>query len=92
MYKFQFLNRRCRMRPVWPFVVAVFGCIVSAKTPAQGVPAAAPESGGAASAATNPAPTYLRDIQPLFMANCAQCHNEQSRFVYDWLDYHTISL
>ena len=34
-------------------------------------------------------PTYLRDIQPIFMGNCSRCHNQQSRFVYDWLDYKT---
>ena len=41
------------------------------------------------SATTNQGPTYLRDIQPIFMGNCARCHNQQSRFVYDWLDYKT---
>jgi mono/diheme cytochrome c family protein len=35
------------------------------------------------------APTYLRDIQPIFMGNCSRCHNQQSRFVYNWLDYKT---
>jgi mono/diheme cytochrome c family protein len=39
--------------------------------------------------ATNQAPTYLRDVQPIFMGNCSRCHNQQSRFVYDWLDYKT---
>jgi mono/diheme cytochrome c family protein len=43
----------------------------------------------ASSAAANTAPTYLRDIQPIFMGNCSSCHNQQSRFVYDWLDYKT---
>jgi len=41
----------------------------------------------AAPAAT--APTYLRDIQPIFMGNCSRCHNQESRFVYNWLDYKT---
>lgn len=35
------------------------------------------------------APTYLRDIQPIFMGNCSRCHNQESRFVYNWLDYKT---
>jgi mono/diheme cytochrome c family protein len=39
--------------------------------------------------ATNQAPTYLRDIQPIFMANCSRCHNQSTHFVYDWLDYKT---
>jgi mono/diheme cytochrome c family protein len=33
--------------------------------------------------------TYLRDIQPIFMGKCSRCHNSQSRFVYNWLDYKT---
>lgn len=34
-------------------------------------------------------PTYLRDVQPIFMGNCSRCHNQQTRFVYNWLDYRT---
>ena len=37
----------------------------------------------------NQIPTYLRDIQPIFMGNCSSCHNQQSRFVFNWLDYKT---
>jgi mono/diheme cytochrome c family protein len=59
------------------------------KALAQGVPAVASENGAIASQAANQAPTYLRDIQPIFMGNCSRCHNQQSRFVYDWLDYKT---
>ena len=33
--------------------------------------------------------TYLRDIQPIFMGKCSRCHNQQARFVYNWLDYGT---
>jgi hypothetical protein len=39
--------------------------------------------------ASNPAPTYLRDIQPIFMSSCTRCHNQETRFVYNWLDYKT---
>jgi mono/diheme cytochrome c family protein len=35
------------------------------------------------------APTYLRDILPIFMGKCSRCHNSQARFVYNWLDYKT---
>jgi mono/diheme cytochrome c family protein len=38
---------------------------------------------------TNQAPTYLRDIQPIFMGSCSRCHNQETRFVYNWLDYKT---
>src|SRR5579859_2074386 len=39
--------------------------------------------------AADPDPTYLRDVQPIFMGNCSRCHNQESRFVYNWLDYRT---
>lgn len=35
------------------------------------------------------APTYLRDVRPIVMRRCSRCHNEQARFVYNWLDYKT---
>src|SRR5579863_1606240 len=34
-------------------------------------------------------PTYLRDVLPIIMGRCSRCHNEQARFVYNWLDYRT---
>ena len=37
----------------------------------------------------NQSPTFLRDIQPIFMGNCSRCHNQETRFVYNWLDYKT---
>ena len=40
-------------------------------------------------AAPNLHPTYLRDIQPIFMGSCSRCHNQETRFVYNWLDYKT---
>jgi mono/diheme cytochrome c family protein len=38
---------------------------------------------------TNQSPTYLRDVLPIFMGSCARCHNQETRFVYNWLDYKT---
>lgn len=35
------------------------------------------------------APSYLRDVRPIVMRRCSRCHNEQARFVYNWLDYKT---
>jgi mono/diheme cytochrome c family protein len=64
------------------------GCLACAEVPAQSV-ATTPDGGATASASTNPVPTYLRDVQPIFMGNCSRCHNQQSRFIYDWLDYKT---
>ena len=63
----------------WPCLSAVIGCLILASAVAQ----------NAAPAATSESPTYLRDIQPIFMGNCSRCHNQQSRFVYNWLDYKT---
>lgn len=34
-------------------------------------------------------PTYLRDVMPIIMGKCSRCHNQQARFVYNWLDYRT---
>ena len=68
-------------------ITALFASLVLAQAPAQSNPTPTPDSN--VSAATNSAPTYLRDIQPIFMGNCSRCHNQQSRFIYDWLDYKT---
>lgn len=34
-------------------------------------------------------PTYLHDIQPLFLGKCARCHNDQSGFLPNWENYVT---
>lgn len=46
-------------------------------------------SAASAQTAAKRVPTYLRDVQPILMRRCARCHNEQARFVYNWLDYKT---
>src|SRR5471030_2212268 len=74
-----FSNKRQWARLLWPCLSAVLWCIVSGTVLAQNT----------SSQATNQRPTYLRDIQPIFMGNCSRCHNEQTRFVYNWLDYKT---
>jgi mono/diheme cytochrome c family protein len=81
MNKFQFLNLWHRTRLIW-LCLAVFGAALFA-------PALAEEVTAANSPATNHAPTYLGDIQPIFMGNCSRCHNQQSQFIYNWLDYKT---
>jgi mono/diheme cytochrome c family protein len=43
----------------------------------------------AAAGRSDPNPTYLRDVLPIIMRRCSRCHNEQARFVYNWLDYRT---
>jgi mono/diheme cytochrome c family protein len=34
-------------------------------------------------------PYVLAGYTPIFMGSCSRCHNQQSRFIYDWLDYKT---
>ncbi len=65
MHTFPFLNQRRRARLVWPWVTAVIGCIVFANAFAQS--ATAHDSRAMSAASTNVVPTYLRDIQPIFM-------------------------
>lgn len=33
------------------------------------------------------APTYLHDVQPLFLGKCARCHNDDSTYLPNWTDY-----
>lgn len=62
-----------------------------------GIPAAraanqtkADGNGPSAASPSDPqAPTYLRDVLPVFMGKCARCHNDQSRLMYDWMNYKT---
>lgn len=95
MHIFLFLNQRRRMRLIWPCISVALGCMIFAKVLAQNTISTTPEENSApqrealSSEATNQSPTYLRDIQPIFMGNCSSCHNQQSRFVYNWLDYKT---
>jgi mono/diheme cytochrome c family protein len=63
----------------WPVLLAAIWAALGA--------ASAPRASGAA--APDAAPTYLRDIQPIFMGKCSRCHNQQAQFVYNWLDYKT---
>ena len=34
-------------------------------------------------------PTYLRDVLPILMGECARCHGQPNRVLPDWLDYQT---
>jgi mono/diheme cytochrome c family protein len=70
---------------IWPLRCGLALMIFSLLT-ATGL---AQNNASPAASATNDVPTYLRDIQPIFMGNCSRCHNQQSRFVYNWLDYQT---
>lgn len=86
------IHNRRRIKFFWPGLLAALGCLTFAAASAQ-------ETSSVSNAAhpvivtspnpTNQIPTYLGDIQPIFMGNCSRCHNQQSRFIYDWLDYKT---
>jgi mono/diheme cytochrome c family protein len=88
MQSFSFLNQPRRTRLFWPGVLAAFGCMIYVNAMSQTAPAMSHDSAVSA-VSTNSTPTFLRDIQPIFMGNCSSCHNQQSRFVYDLLDYQT---
>lgn len=72
-------NTKRQWQSICTAAIVAFGC---AGAWGQSQPATA-------SAQPSHAPTYLGDIQPIFMGNCSRCHNQQSRFVYNWLDYKT---
>src|SRR5437879_4878400 len=78
MQKFPFLNHRRQARFLRASVLAL-ACGFLSTTFAQNAP----------NGPTNQTPTYLRDVLPIFMGKCSRCHNEQARFVYNWLDYRT---
>jgi mono/diheme cytochrome c family protein len=52
--------------------------VKTAKAQLQGAPS--PESGFHS-------PTYLEDVVPILMGKCFRCHNEQTSFLNNWLDY-----
>lgn len=89
MHTFQSSNHRRQVRFIWPSITAALAACVFAGVWAQNTPAVAQDSRVAVSSPTNASPTYLRDIQPIFMGSCSRCHNQQSQFVYNWLDYKT---
>ncbi len=62
--------------------------VYTQSTSSTGTAATPAETGGKASmVSTNP--TYLHDILPLFLGKCSRCHNDQTTFLPNWLDYKT---
>jgi len=86
MQLIQFLNQRRQVQLIWSCISVLIGALICTGVHAQN---AVPSGKDPAAEAANQAPTYLRDIQPIFMGSCSRCHNQQSRFIYDWLDYKT---
>src|SRR5260370_39673625 len=74
-------DNRKRSRLIRACLLSALGCLLSTRALAQSAPTA--------TGATNQAPTSLRDVLPIIMGKCSRCHNEQARFVYNWMDYQT---
>ena len=82
----QFKTRRWAL--VLGFLVFSAATVHAQSTSSGGAPATSAKMGGATSlVSTNP--TYLHDILPLFLGKCSRCHNDQSTFLPNWLDYQT---
>ena len=85
----QFKTRRWAL--VLGFLVFSAATVHAQSTSSGGAPATSAKMGGATSlVSTNP--TYLHDILPLFLGKCSRCHNDQSTFLPNWLDYQTAYL
>jgi mono/diheme cytochrome c family protein len=99
MRKFPFPHQGRRTSLIWPCALATFGWIALALPlsadpkdgpgPGTGTAVESDKSTPTPQDSVSKGPTYLGDIRPIFMGSCARCHNQQSRFVYDWLDYKT---
>jgi mono/diheme cytochrome c family protein len=80
MNKFKFHNTK-RIHLIRGWLLTILAWVPCTWALAQSAPATTDP--------TNQPPTYLRDILPIIMGKCSRCHNEQARFVYNWLDYRT---
>jgi mono/diheme cytochrome c family protein len=95
MFSFPYPNKPRRLSFILPCLSIALGCLIAGR--AHGAPADPKDASASnpsatssqTSAATTQGPTYLGDVQPIFMGSCARCHNQQTRFVYNWLDYKT---
>lgn len=89
MHKTSSSKRRRQLPLIGPGVLAAAGLFVLSNAMAQDATTATPGSTAAPASPAKHVPTYLGDVQPIFMGNCSRCHNQESRFVYNWLDYKT---
>jgi len=70
------------------FLVLSAATVYTQSTSSTGAVATPAETSGKTSnVSTNP--TYLHDILPLFLGKCSRCHNDQTTFLPNWLDYKT---
>lgn len=89
MHTLKTKNKTRQARFVLTGITAAIASCFFAVALAQDTPTSKPNRGLTDSTSKNSSPTYLRDIQPIFMGNCSRCHNQESRFIYNWLDYKT---
>src|SRR5579884_2617923 len=78
------MDSKTKARFIWPSIV-IMACISASATDKD----LQTGNGDMRDRPAHETPTYLRDVQPIFMRRCSRCHNTQARFVYDWLDYKT---
>jgi mono/diheme cytochrome c family protein len=64
----------------------VLGCLVLAGARAGLHAQAAADTASSGEPTTN-GPTYLHDIQPLFLGKCEVCHNGEDRYLPNWANY-----
>jgi mono/diheme cytochrome c family protein len=76
------LPKTNHLRLIQACLLAVLGWVATPRDRAQAAPTEA-------SGVSDQPRTYLRDVLPIIMGKCSRCHNEEARFVYDWLDYRT---
>jgi mono/diheme cytochrome c family protein len=70
------------------FLVLSAATVYTQSTSSTNAVAAPAETGSLTpNASTNP--TYLHDVLPLFLGKCSRCHNDQTTFLPNWLDYRT---
>lgn len=83
-----------KKNPTWTFLalsVAALGVTTTAYS--EGLRTGGPTPTAPVTASSTAAPservTYVRDVLPIFMGKCARCHNDQAKFLYNWMDYKT---
>ncbi len=85
------MNNRCF--PLFPLLAAGIGLHLYAAE----IPPASPVASGVKLSTEGPklnehGPTYLQDVLPILMGKCTRCHNDQTTFLRNWLDYRTAAL
>jgi len=87
----RFRNLKRRWRRTLALILPMHLCI-SSPSPVSADPVPVYAS-TAARVASSPSerPTYLRDVLPILMGKCGRCHNEQTSFLQNWLDYSAAS-